>query len=869
MYSYLTHVMTLANSIIGVSVLAMPFCFKQCGIVLAILILVFCSLLSRLACHFLIKSAVMSRRRNFEFLAFHAFGPMGKFLVELFIIGFLLGTCIAFFVVTGDLGPQIFAKILNKNPEDIRTSFLLVTGLIIVLPLGLLKNIDSLSSICTVSIGFYLCLIIKVISEAIGHIFDDDWMENVNYWRPAGILQCLPIFSMALFCQTQLFEIYESIPNVSLEKMNIVVKGAINICTIVYLCVGFFGYVAFCTQSFSGNILTSFEPSLTSDCIKIGFVLSVLFSFPLVIFPCRASLNSLLFRRSYGHEGSTNYIPEIRFRCLTLMIVLVSLITGLLMPNIEFVLGLVGSTIGVIICLIFPAGFFIAISTKNTNERLIAQVILFIGIWIMILGSYANLYAIDDSSTTKISLVTEKPFVPINNIHLNIIEDNNKNNNNNNAVEIPQVIDILPKEKEESLIKNDKNLNDFPVEKLQEKIKIDVEKIKIKANVTSSTDNKNPQVENNKITGMNKVAKVLTAEEKLKQVLAAEENVKKDSETDNLINVDAIKKEESEIAEADGKDPLLQEQQRVKEVIERNKIESIELLQEQKAILKNFANKKEEIKKEKKLLESFKANSPVEKILEKDSNGFNDKVDGSSDRHIKVDNKSKEINNNLGNLNNTGININNQSKEIKIKNTNVPLDPKINVPSNESRGPVLNILTNWTANQLNNSLGKINTDDNRSINDTKSANELPVPLLLKLNKSVDSDTGRANDEKNIGRDILQDRGREKRDVDDLEVRKIIFDQEVEKKRESLIIDGNDSKECKLEKSKPVIGDKVGLEGSSLGVSSTESIIKTNINLSEQKFTEDLNFGLDPPANSEYQVFKKRDLKALKPGRRKD
>lgn len=161
--AYITHVMTLANSIIGVSVLAMPFCFKQCGIILAILILVFCSLLSRLACHFLIKSAVMSRRRNYEFLAFHAFGPMGKFLVELFIIGFLLGTCIAFFVVTGDLGPQIIGKILNKNPEDIRLSFLLTTGLIIVLPLGLLKNIDSLSSICTVTIGFYLCLVIKVI----------------------------------------------------------------------------------------------------------------------------------------------------------------------------------------------------------------------------------------------------------------------------------------------------------------------------------------------------------------------------------------------------------------------------------------------------------------------------------------------------------------------------------------------------------------------------------------------------------------------------------------------------------------------------------------------------------------------------------
>ena len=41
----------------------------------------------------------------------------------------------------------------------------------------------------------------------------------------------------------------------------------------------------------------SFTPSGASDIIKIGFVLSVAVSFPLVIFPCRASLYSLLFRR--------------------------------------------------------------------------------------------------------------------------------------------------------------------------------------------------------------------------------------------------------------------------------------------------------------------------------------------------------------------------------------------------------------------------------------------------------------------------------------------------------------------------------------------------------------------------------------------
>lgn len=95
----------------------------------------------------------------------------------------------------------------------------------------------------------------------------------------------------------QIFEVYETMPNASLGKMNSSVKSATNICTIVYIFVGFFGYVAFCDKEFSGNILLNLTPSFTSDVIKVGFVISVAFSFPLVIFPCRASLYSLLYRR--------------------------------------------------------------------------------------------------------------------------------------------------------------------------------------------------------------------------------------------------------------------------------------------------------------------------------------------------------------------------------------------------------------------------------------------------------------------------------------------------------------------------------------------------------------------------------------------
>ncbi|XP_050083672.1 putative sodium-coupled neutral amino acid transporter 10 [Anopheles aquasalis] len=390
---------TLTNSIIGVGILSMPFCFQKCGIVLSIVLLLLSSYVTRLVCSYMVKSAIISRRKNFEQIAFYAFGSAGKLLVELCVVGYLLGTCIAYFVVVGDLGPQITAKILSLDESNtLRSWVMIVVTIVCIIPLGMLRNVDSLASVCSASLGFYLCLVLKVMSEASNQFHQSGWFDRLDLWRWSGILQCMPIFTMALSCQMQIFEVYATMPTTSLDKMSRVIRQSTNICTLIYVAIGFFGYVAFNGHRFSGNILVDFSPSFVSDVIKIGFVLSVAFSFPLAIFPCRVSLYSLLYKRS---SDAHLYIPESKFRPLTVVIVVVSLIVGLLIPSIEVVIGLVGSTIGVAICLIIPAACYMTICKTNISEKKVAQVMIAFGFLTMVLGTYANLQAIDSTASEK------------------------------------------------------------------------------------------------------------------------------------------------------------------------------------------------------------------------------------------------------------------------------------------------------------------------------------------------------------------------------------------------------------------------------------------------------------------------------------
>ena len=132
-------------------------------------------------------------------------------MVELGIIGYLAGTSIAFFVVMGDLGPPFVASAMNiENTANLRLVILTGLGLFVALPLSLIRNIDSLQYICTASIGFYLFVVLRVVLQAGPHLLTSEWLSVVNLWRPAGMLQCFPIFSMALSCQTNVFEVTSS-----------------------------------------------------------------------------------------------------------------------------------------------------------------------------------------------------------------------------------------------------------------------------------------------------------------------------------------------------------------------------------------------------------------------------------------------------------------------------------------------------------------------------------------------------------------------------------------------------------------------------------------------------------------------------------
>lgn len=200
-----------------------------------------------------------------------------------------------------------------------------------------------------------------------------------------------------------MFSILNEINNNSHFRTTAVVVASIGTAGFLYILVAITGYLSY-GDHVNGNIVSMYPPSVASTIGRAAIVVLVMFSYPLQVHPCRASVDAVLKWRPFKNKtkssssdgspsraglltptpaplpppksaGSADPMGDVRFAAITTVIIVLSYIVAMTVSSLEKVLAYVGSTGSTSISFILPGLFYYKISNPDSphHQRLMKE----------------------------------------------------------------------------------------------------------------------------------------------------------------------------------------------------------------------------------------------------------------------------------------------------------------------------------------------------------------------------------------------------------------------------------------------------------------------------------------------------------------
>uniref|UniRef100_A0A3Q1IKF7 Amino acid transporter transmembrane domain-containing protein n=1 Tax=Anabas testudineus TaxID=64144 RepID=A0A3Q1IKF7_ANATE len=344
-------VFNLSNAIMGSGILGLSFAMANTGIIL------FTVLLSSLI---------------YEKLGERAFGWPGKMAAFGSIIMQNIGAMSSYlFIVKYEL-PEVIRAFLhleeNSGEWYLNGNYLVVfVSIGIILPLSLLKNLGYLGYTSGFSLScmvFFLAVMIykKTQLPCPLPFFYHNANLSVNGSDVPGLYALqnrstaytVPILAFAFVCHPEVLPIYSELKDRSRKKMQNVSNLSILAMLIMYMLSALFGYLTF-YDNVEAELLHTFTKVYKFDTmlllVRLAVLTAVTLTVPIVLFPIRSSITTLLFS---GREFSW-----IRHLLIAAAILAFNNMLVIFVPTIRDIFGFIGSSAATMLIFILPAAFYL------------------------------------------------------------------------------------------------------------------------------------------------------------------------------------------------------------------------------------------------------------------------------------------------------------------------------------------------------------------------------------------------------------------------------------------------------------------------------------------------------------------------------
>ncbi|KAL6944492.1 hypothetical protein ACO0RG_001229 [Hanseniaspora osmophila] len=282
----------LTKTIVGAGLLAIPFAYSKDGIFVGLLLTIIAATATAYGLSLLGKSSKMldNPRTSSFFTLCSITYPQFTLVFDFAMFVQCFGCALSYLVLVGD----VFPSVLGQDRE-----FWIYSSLVIIVPLCLLKNLDSLrysSMLGLLAIAYIVLFIIIRFFIAFPSLdFQDlgiSWFKINSY---SGMMSTFSILIFGFTASMNMFSICNELEHNSLKNIDKVIGNSVGVACFLFVVVGTTGYLSF-GSDVKGNVILNYNPD--SVFTKIGqFSLGsvIILSFPLLFHPLRIATNNMVF----------------------------------------------------------------------------------------------------------------------------------------------------------------------------------------------------------------------------------------------------------------------------------------------------------------------------------------------------------------------------------------------------------------------------------------------------------------------------------------------------------------------------------------------------------------------------------------------
>jgi len=313
--------------VLGAGALGYPFCFKECGLVLATIIMFVTLVATRVSYQLLLYCAQLSSRRTYEGIAEQALGKAGRQLLEVCIAALSLGALVAFLDILADVLSAVAGTIIPPGAEPSRHAYITGVTLAGALPVCLIVRDHALiAALSNASVLFVVIFALAVffsafapyVAAVVGTAADATVAVAVggnpaaiaaqlplgppvlHMWHLQGVLVSLPVMAYGFTAHQYYMGIYTMLKAPSVRKMKLVTDMALVICAGVYWTIGVGGYATFGERT-AGDLIRNLGGQRAlglfgayERALKLCYGMAILGNIPLMILPFYSILRPLL-----------------------------------------------------------------------------------------------------------------------------------------------------------------------------------------------------------------------------------------------------------------------------------------------------------------------------------------------------------------------------------------------------------------------------------------------------------------------------------------------------------------------------------------------------------------------------------------------